>query len=582
MDRTGINNGTVIGGNGTKLGNFPYGRQMNFDGVNDYISISGAGAINSPTKLTIAAWIYPTSLGTGSTLKMIVGGHNTTFPYPGYSLTLGAVSGVCTDSTKIGFWSGTAWICSNANTISANTWIFVTVVHNGTHVELYKDGIGQGAQAGYAISSYNGAKSIGSTSYATGHFFNGSIDEVMIFNRSLSAGEIRELYSKGRAKWTYGEYVNISSDATNMQFNISLGTTNLLPSYKLLSGSSNFYSPLISGNNSFTIFDTVSPSINFTSPSDGNGTSITRPYILVNVTASDSHLANITVRLYNSTALLNTSVSTTSPFYLNFTGLALVGTYYFNASAIDTEGNINNTETWTILTDNIPPEITLNAPVNASNLTGQNTIFNFTGTDNIATTLSCILYIDGTSKNTNSSVINGTLTNINASGLSDGVHLWNVNCTDGGGNQNTSLFRTFTLDNTAPNVTNIRFTGNTTDDLDPLANLIFNATVADDLFSIDKVFLQFYNSTNWINYSMSNITNTIYSANITLPNLERNYTYNIFRNDSFGNANTTANYTIEATWDCSWSVRPTAFEELSGYFQSKQLGNISINRIFPK
>jgi hypothetical protein len=73
---------------------------------------------------------------------------------------------------------------------------------------------------------------MGDASYAGSEqsFMNGAIDEVMIFNRSLSVFEIQELYVKGRAFWNYTDYTiyqNLSAidsndnSSTNL-FNLSL------------------------------------------------------------------------------------------------------------------------------------------------------------------------------------------------------------------------------------------------------------------------------------------------------------------------------------------------------------------------
>ena len=106
----------------------------------------------------------------------------------------------------------------------------------------------------------------------------------------------------------------------------------------------------------FTIADTFPPLIQFVEPTEGNGSTISRDYILVNVTASDSGtgLANISIYLYNSTSLINTTNSTTSPLFANFSGLS-EGAYYFNATAYDLAGNSNQTETRTL---NITPLLT--------------------------------------------------------------------------------------------------------------------------------------------------------------------------------------------------------------------------------
>ena len=60
-------------------------------------------------------------------------------------------------------------------------------------------------------------------------------------------------------------------------------------------------------------------------------------------------IGTIVGRLYNSTwSQINITSSSTSPVYINFTGLS-AGTYYINASVNDTAGNINISGIRTIL-----------------------------------------------------------------------------------------------------------------------------------------------------------------------------------------------------------------------------------------
>ncbi|MEM2822002.1 MAG: DUF2341 domain-containing protein [Candidatus Pacearchaeota archaeon] len=114
----------------------------------------------------------------------------------------------------------------------------------------------------------------------------------------------------------------------------------------------------VSATRHFTIADTIAPAIQFVPLTESSGSIINRNYIQINVTASDSGigLKNITIYLYNSTDLINSSNLTTSPLFVNFTGLA-EGTYYFNATAYDNAENANSTETRNVTLDVTPPRI---------------------------------------------------------------------------------------------------------------------------------------------------------------------------------------------------------------------------------
>jgi hypothetical protein len=104
--------------------------------------------------------------------------------------------------------------------------------------------------------------------------------------------------------------------------------------------------------------DSITPQINFTSPTRASGSSQTSKDIVINVTSSDANLRNFTIYLYNLThSLINSSLNNSANNnYVSFNNLA-DGVYYFNATAYDIAGNSNSTETRniTIYTETIIP-----------------------------------------------------------------------------------------------------------------------------------------------------------------------------------------------------------------------------------
>jgi len=100
--------------------------------------------------------------------------------------------------------------------------------------------------------------------------------------------------------------------------------------------------------------DATPPEIQFTAPTTQTG-NYSLNYIEANVTVSDKNMENVTIYLYNSTGLLYNFTNSTG-FFHNFTNLN-DGIYYLNATANDTFGNSNKTETMTIRLDTTPPAI---------------------------------------------------------------------------------------------------------------------------------------------------------------------------------------------------------------------------------
>ena len=123
-------------------------------------------------------------------------------------------------------------------------------------------------------------------------FFNGTIDEVRIWNRSLSADEIYQQYVSNLKK--------IDSDSwelyVNQSLNASDGLTDGDYTYQafasdILSGGSNTEKRTVT-------IDATPPTINFVSPTTAAG-GHPQTYITANVTATDANLNTIDIKLYN-------------------------------------------------------------------------------------------------------------------------------------------------------------------------------------------------------------------------------------------------------------------------------------------
>jgi len=110
--------------------------------------------------------------------------------------------------------------------------------------------------------------------------------------------------------------------------------------------------------------DTTSPSIQFVSPTTQAGNH-SQNYIEANITASDTNLDTIIIYLYNTTGLVQSNSSSNQNLFVNFTNLQ-DGTYYLNATANDTVGNSNQTETRTVILDTTPPAISNSYPASGT------------------------------------------------------------------------------------------------------------------------------------------------------------------------------------------------------------------------
>jgi len=323
------NDGTLYGGvsNGTGVYNGSY----EFDGENDYIIVSDINSIDlyANQDMSYSGW-FKTNDSTGTSVRTIYDKRVYGAPLRGIAIGL--------ENTGK-FWAKTyyATTTTTSSTVTAyddGKWHhFVVVLDRDASQKAYIDGAladsdDMSANDNNDLSN-NAAVTIGKKSYSASTVlpWRGSLDEIMIFNRTLSADEVEELYVKGRANWNYTDYQNVSEE-----FEISASHTNFLPDVRLFSASSSdysFYSPLMLSS-SFTLDLSVSGSLNGSFEDIlWNRTSL----LLENSSIDNTLIFNNTgataenISLYNITNALLYSPSTLS-IYLNSTISENTGNFF--------------------------------------------------------------------------------------------------------------------------------------------------------------------------------------------------------------------------------------------------------------
>lgn len=199
-DRSGSgNNGTLTNGPTPTIGKA--GQGMSFDGVNDYAALPNGIASNlSGGKFTLSAWVYPTSAsGLNSILKnwgsSNVGAFH--FDLTGQKASIYVAQ---SNSTLIG-------PSQSASAVPLNEWSHVVAVADGSYIKVYVNGVQSGTPVSYngtllTSNQYTniGAKpgDAGGADGAIPAYFSGKIDEARVYNRALSADEVKALYNLGK------------------------------------------------------------------------------------------------------------------------------------------------------------------------------------------------------------------------------------------------------------------------------------------------------------------------------------------------------------------------------------------------
>jgi hypothetical protein len=186
-----------------------------FDGVDDYLIVNSTGNLFITNNISIFAWInIRASKATDQEIVLKRNGSGTNYQFfiGSGQTTNGCSSGV----NKIAFYNGSTFSCSGT-TLSNNQWYYVGVTVQGSNVTYYVNGLSDGT-ASRALGNYDAPLYIGSAdgaglSYPNGDF-SGTIDELKIFNRALSAAEVQADYNRfASARFVDGDIVDATATA---------------------------------------------------------------------------------------------------------------------------------------------------------------------------------------------------------------------------------------------------------------------------------------------------------------------------------------------------------------------------------
>ena len=259
-------------------------------------------------------------------------------------------------------------------------------------------------------------------------------------------------------------------------------------------------------NRTFTI-DTTAPAFTVDTLSNSTTDSLVASgeKITIGINVSDSLMAITNVRLFanisgasenqiniSMVVLNNTAVNFTYTIPANQVGHVLNFTFKSNDSL--SNQRISSTVLFEVAQDGTAPgPIILNSPEDLFNTSSTTPTFSFTATDNNDTELTCDINITNTNTTYNQSItglnVTSGVAHVNSStALSSGVYRWSVNCTDGPGNINTSLARTFIVDTQTPSFLVATLSNSTSDSqVVPGETLVLGINVTDLLTGISSV-----------------------------------------------------------------------------------------------
>ena len=191
----------IIGGNNGTMVNSPtfaageVGQAFLLSGSN-YVSVPDAPVLNPTNAITVECWLYRQAVVASYDAVVKKSGTAGVSAANGYSLEF--------NGNNILFWiynSNGGWQSSGgAVPIQLGQWYHIAGVYDGAHLLIYTNGqlAASSSTSGSIVPSVN-ILCIGNDPIELVRFFNGSIDEVSIYNRALSSNEIAAIYNAGSA-----------------------------------------------------------------------------------------------------------------------------------------------------------------------------------------------------------------------------------------------------------------------------------------------------------------------------------------------------------------------------------------------
>lgn len=160
---------------------------LNFDGVDDYINMSSLDFLNRYNNYSISLWVKMNTIDSYGTLYAHSNGSS--------SIREGIQIG-SSGTVYAGYFDGTPYEGTSGGNVSNGQWNHIVYIQNQGNESLYVNGIKQSG-TGTPTLSYNEGLFIGYNGDED-YFFNGSIDEFQIYNKTINETEILNLYQEGR------------------------------------------------------------------------------------------------------------------------------------------------------------------------------------------------------------------------------------------------------------------------------------------------------------------------------------------------------------------------------------------------
>ena len=361
------NEGVATNFDGDEYTDGKLNKAVDFDGNNDAVTILD-NPVYDTTEITVSVWI--------NTKVMTANKYGSIIDKQGSPVQdeWGLILDDTASPKQARFYVfDSSWDSANSITeIPDNSgWYHIVGTKNSTDISIYINGVLEDTTPQGTMQNGDAVITIGKEGNKNDRFFNGTIDEVAIWNRSLSTEKILNLYKRGATR------LNIS--VTNTTTTYSSGFSDTFIDLNNMTGELNYTAYFETDNTAYTpelwnvtigyesagSADNTTPQV--TILNDSFISDNTNTDIWFNVTDEVDATLSCSLLVDGVVNATNGSVINASTTFLTFTGATDATNYTINISCSDGT-NTNSTESIWVYVDynNAPPPPLIISPANAT------------------------------------------------------------------------------------------------------------------------------------------------------------------------------------------------------------------------
>lgn len=196
QDRSGNGNDGVLGANAAvdsadpsfapgHDASGPAGTGLVFDGINDYVSAGNGSSLNVTGAISMSVWVKP-AVSDGNLVRKVAVNQ-------GYMMYL-----ISNQRVEIGSNEFSSTLTTSNSAITLNSWNHIVATIDGSGVaNIFVNGVLVKTGNLQVLNTTTGSSFIiGGSSWSSGAYANGVLDEVRLYKRALSPDEVRQLYNQ--------------------------------------------------------------------------------------------------------------------------------------------------------------------------------------------------------------------------------------------------------------------------------------------------------------------------------------------------------------------------------------------------